>query len=524
MSGFFSKMKIFSGKQIYEADTYTIQKQEISSDVLMERAATQIFNWMHLRMQGAPVKIHLFCGIGNNGGDGIALARHLQEHGYNIGVYVINYSKTRSKDFLINLERLKERKVWPEFLESDCELPAIGKDDIIVDAIFGIGLNRAPDAWVVRLIEHLHSTQAFILSIDIPSGMYTDKGVEDPNAVVKANFVLSFQAPKLTFFLPGTGIYSNQWEVLDIGLDPEYLTEMKTDYELVGKNEVLPMYMPREKFSHKGTFGHVMVVGGSVGKIGAVHLTAQSSLRTGSGLVSAYVPECGLLPLQTNVPEAMVVPDTGEQFLSNIDFDLDGKTIAIGVGMGKETSTVKTFSSFLDQVHTPLVIDADALNILAEHKTLLKKLPKDSVLTPHPKELERLIGKWKDDFEKLKKAKAFSKKYNCILIIKGAHTITLQNGKGYINMTGNPGMATAGSGDVLTGVIAGLMAQGYTSLHAALFGVYLHGRAGDIAVEATGYQALLASDISNAIGKAFIDLFKIPEGPPEAEVSEKENG
>ncbi len=516
-------MKIFSGKQIYEADSYTIQKQEISSDVLMERAATQIFNWIHLRMQGAPVKIHLFCGIGNNGGDGIALARHLQEHGYNIAVYVINYSKTRSKDFLSNLERLKERKVWPEFLESDCELPAIGRDDIIVDAIFGIGLNRAPDKWVVRLIAHLHSTEAFILSIDISSGMFTDKGVVDSKAVVKANFVLSFQAPKLVFFLPSTGIYSNQWEILDIGLDPEYLATTETDYELIGKNEVLPLYIPREKFTHKGTYGHVVVIGGSIGKIGAVHLASQSSLRTGSGLVSAYIPECGLLPLQTNLPEAMVVLDSGEQQLSNIDFAFEGKTVAIGVGMGKDPGTVKTFSEFLDRVNKPMVIDADALNILSEQKSLLKKLPKDSVLTPHPKELERLIGKWKDDFEKLKKAKTFSKKYNCIVIIKGAHTITIYAGVGYINMTGNPGMATAGSGDVLTGIIAGLMAQGYTPINAAIFGVYLHGRAGDIAVEATGYQALLASDICNAIGKAFIDLFKIPEGPPQEEVSEKEN-
>ncbi len=524
MSGFFSKMKIFSGKQIYEADAYTIQKQGISSDALMERAAMQIFNWIHLRMQGAPVKIHLFCGIGNNGGDGIALARHLLEHGYNIGVYVVNYSKTRSKDFLINLERLKARKVWPAFLESDCELPVIGKDDIIVDAIFGIGLNRAPDAWVVRLMEHLHSTQAFILSVDIPSGMYTDKGVVDSNAVIKANFVLSFQAPKLTFFLPGTGIYSNQWEVLDIGLDPEYLLTTETDYELIGKNEVLPLYVPREKFVHKGTFGHVLVIGGSLGKIGAVHLAAKSSLRTGSGLVSVYVPECGLLPLQTNVPEVMVATDSGAHFLSNIDCKLDGKTIAIGVGMGQETATVNALSHFLDQVDSPIVVDADALNILSKKKILLKKLPNDSVLTPHPKELERLIGKWKDDFEKLKKAKAFSKKYHCILVIKGAHTITLHGGKGYINMTGNPGMATAGSGDVLTGVIAGLMAQGYAPLHAAIFGVYLHGRAGDIAVEASGYQALLASDISNAIGKAFIDLFKVPEGPPQAEESQEENG
>ena len=198
-------MKLFTAEQIYAADKFTIEKQEITSDMLMERSAIQLFNWIHTRMQGAQVKIHLFCGIGNNGGDGIAMARHLQEHGYNIAVYVVNYSKTRSKDFLINLDRLKDRKVWPEFLDSDCQYPEIGRDDIIVDAIFGIGLNRPLDTWVVNLIAHLHASEAFILSVDIPSGLYTDRVLEDENNSIKANYVLSFQSPKLIFFLPETG-------------------------------------------------------------------------------------------------------------------------------------------------------------------------------------------------------------------------------------------------------------------------------------------------------------------------------
>ncbi len=508
-------MKLFSKEQIYKADQFTIEKQGITSDALMERAATQIFNWIHLRMQGAPIKIHLFCGIGNNGGDGIALARHLQEHGYHINVYVVNYSKARSKDFLLNLERLKARKVWPEFLESDDPLPQIKKEDIVVDAIFGIGLNRPPANWVVNLIQHLHRSEAFILSVDVPSGLFTDKGVESSNAVVKANYVLSFQAPKLVFFLPETGVFVNQWEILDIGLDPEVLSKTATEYELIGKNEVLPMYLPREKFSHKGTYGHSLIIGGSLGKIGAVHLASKGCLHAGSGLVTAYVPSCGILPLQTNLPEAMVLSDAGQDYIAKIDFDLDVKAVAVGVGLGKEKATVKAFGDFLKKVKTPLVVDADALNILSENESLLQHLPKMAVLTPHPKELERLIGSWEDDFEKLKKAKAFSKKYQCVLVIKGAHTIVVFEGKGFVNTTGNPGMATAGSGDVLTGVITGLLTQGYPALNAAVFGVYLHGRAGDIAVEETGYQALTASGIIDGLGKAFIDLFKVPETPPE---------
>lgn len=504
-------MKLLSAKQIYAADKFTIKKQQIKSEELMERAAVQLFNWLHLRIQGAQVKIHLFCGIGNNGGDGMVLARHLQEHGYNVAVYVVNYSKKRSEDFLINLERLKDRKVWPIFLEEDSALPAIDREEIIVDAIFGIGLNRPPAPWVANLIRHLNESVAFILSVDIPSGLSTNGVPQDKTTVVKANYTLTFQAPKMVFFLPETGIYSNEWEALDIGLDQEFLSGLETDFELVGKNEVLLFYIPREKFSHKGSYGHALMIGGSYGKIGAVHLASRACLFAGSGLVTAYVPKCGYVPLQTNLSEAMVITDVGEAHISKINFEIKPTVIGIGVGMGKEKETVAAFSDFMTKSKTPLVVDADALNILADNKELLSNLPSKAILTPHPKELERLIGPWKDDFDKLKKTKAFSEKYDVIVIIKGAHTITIYGGKGYVNTTGNPGMATGGSGDVLTGILTGLLAQHYEPLKAAIFGVYLHGKAGDKAVEKTGYQALSASNIIDAIGDAFLDLFYVPE-------------
>lgn len=504
-------MKIFTANQIYEADKLTVKKQGITSGELMERAALQIFNWLHLRMQGAQTKIHVFCGIGNNGGDGLVLARHLQEHGYNLEIYVVNYSTKRSKDFLTNLERLKERKVWPEFLEAASDLPQIGREAIIVDAIFGIGLNRAPDSWVIKLFDHLNESGALILSVDIPSGLATDKVPKNENEVIKANYTLSFQVPKLVFFLPETGIYTEQWEVLDIGLDQEFLMQTETDFELIGKNEVLPIYVPREKYSHKGSNGHALIIGGSYGKIGAVHLAAKACLHAGSGLVTAYLPKCGYIPLQSSLPEVMVVTDIADNNISKIDFPISPTVIGVGIGIGQENVTVKAFADFLEKNETPLVVDADGLNILSANKQLLKKLPPQTVLTPHPKELERLIGKWKDDFDKLNKAKAFSKEQNCVLVIKGAHTITIYDEKGYVNTTGNPGMGTGGTGDVLTGIITGLIAQGYDPLQAAVFGVYLHGRAGDIAVNSTGYQALTASGVIDGIGPAFLDLFATPE-------------
>tara|TARA_R110000868_G_scaffold32516_1_gene118201 strand:+ start:15823 stop:17364 length:1542 start_codon:yes stop_codon:yes gene_type:complete len=504
-------MKIFNAQQIYEADKFTIDKQQIASEQLMERAAIQIFNWIHSRMQGAQTKIYLFSGIGNNGGDGLVVARHLQEHGYNVEVYVVNYSEHRSKDFLLNLDRLKEIGVWPNFLSQGSELPTIGKEDIVVDAIFGIGLNREPDPWVIKLMQHLNSSNAFILSIDMPSGLFLERGLNNKDGVIKANYVLTFQVPKLVFFLPETGNFIGHWEILDIGLDQEFLSKSVSAYELIGKSEVLSMYIPREKYSHKGSYGHSLIIGGSYGKIGAVILAAKACLCAGSGLVTAFVPKCGYLPLQTALPEAMVMVDNVETEISNIEFDLAPSVIGIGVGMGTSGATVNGFSKFLTKNKVPLVIDADGLNILSKNPDLFNRIPPKTVLTPHPKELERIIGNWKDDFDKLEKTKEFSKKYDCIVVIKGANTVIIYGGKGYVNTTGNPGMATGGSGDVLTGIITALIAQGYSPLNAAIFGVYIHGKAADIAIENCGFQALIASGIIENIGKAYLDLFHVPE-------------
>ncbi len=511
-------MKIFSKEQIYKGDVLTAEKQNISSADLMERAGEQIFNWIHMRMQGAQVPIHVFCGIGNNGGDGLVLARYLIIHGYNVKTYVINCSDKRSKDFLINYDRIKNvTKKWPELLNCSNDFPEIHPDDIIVDAVFGIGLNRPVDDWVKALFVHFRTTKAFTLSVDIPSGLYTEKAVIDEDAVVWAGYTLSFASPKLVFFLPETAKYTEQWEVLDIGLDPEFLFETITEVDLIGKNEVLPMYKPRDKFSHKGQFGHSLIIGGSYGKIGAVTLSSRAALSSGVGLVSAFVPKCGYTALQSSFPEAMVITDVDDEEISAIKFNIEPTVIGVGMGLGTSTKTTKAFETFLKNNKVPLVIDADGINILSKKKTLLKSLPAQTVLTPHPKELERLIGTWENDFDKLSKVKTFSKKYDVIVVIKGANTITVYEDKLYINTTGNPGLATAGSGDVLTGIITGLISQGYNALSATIFGVYLHGKSADIAVEDFGYQSLIASYVIDYLGEAYIDLFKLPDTPQEDE-------
>jgi ADP-dependent NAD(P)H-hydrate dehydratase / NAD(P)H-hydrate epimerase len=515
-------MKIFSKEQVYEGDKLTAERQKISSTELMERAGIQIFNWLHLRMQGAQVPIRVFCGIGNNGGDGLVLARHLITYGYNVITYVVNCSDKRSKDFLINYDKIKNvTKDWPILIDCENEFPEIDQDDIIVDAVFGIGLNRPANDWVKGLFRHFKNSKAFTLSIDIPSGLYVDKVPEDENGVVWAAYTLSFVTPKLVFFLPETAKYTLQWDVLDIGIDTEYLVNTNTEAELIGKHEVLSMYKQREKFAHKGTYGHSLIVGGSYGKIGAVLLTSRAALSVGSGLITAYIPKCGYNIIQTAFPEAMVITDQDETLISNIDYDIKPSVIGFGIGVGTHKKTLDAFKTFLKNNKTHLVIDADGINILAKNKALLKLLPKQTVLTPHPKELERLIGAWKDDFDKLVIAKAFAKKYKVVLVIKGAHTIIVFKDKLYVNSTGNPGLATAGSGDVLTGIITGLIAQGYTANTAAIFGVYLHGKAADIALEDFGYQSLIASHIIKYLGEAYLDLFKQPEQQPQEQEIEK---
>lgn len=510
-------MKIYSADQIYKAITSTIENNKITSNELMEFAGTQIFDWFHSRMQGAQVPIHIYCGIGNNGGLGLVLGRQLLHHGYNVHVYVANFSDKRTKDFLINYDRIKEFKVWPQLLSSGVEFPEMHKDDIIVDAIFGIGLNRETSDWVKSLIKYINASEAYVVSLDVPSGLYPNHAPEDKEAVIESNYTLTGQAPKLSFFLPETGIYMQQWEAIDVGLDPAYFNTIEAEVELIDKPEALPLYIPREKYAHKGTYGHSLIVGGSYGKMGAVTLASSACLRTGAGLVTAYIPSIGHTILQTSLPEAMVICDESEKNITKIQYNIEPKAIGIGIGMGTDATTVKALKAFLKTNKTPLVIDADALNILATNKTLLKLVPKGSILTPHPKELERLLGEWTDDFDKLEKAKVFSKKYDVIVVIKGANTITVYNDNLYINNTGNPGMATAGSGDVLTGMLTGLISQEYDAINAAVFGVYLHGKSGDIALTGLGYQALTASDIVLNIGEAYLDLFVEPEEKPAAE-------
>ncbi len=502
-------MKIFDIEQLAEADKITAKKQGLKEGELMEREGTLVFNDIHSKLNGAQIPIKIFCGIGNNGGDGLVVGRLLIEHGYQVIVCIVNYSKTRTQDFLLNYDRIKEvSKEWPIQIKGEDDFPELSEKDFIIDAMFGIGLNRPLEKWVGDLVSHINNSKAFIVSIDMPSGMFANKMPEDEAHVIKANVTITFQSPKLIFFLPQAASYIGDLQVLEIGLDREYLSKTPVHNQLIGKPEALLLYQPRTTISHKGDYGHSFIIGGSYGKIGSILLAATAALRTGAGLVTIFSPKCGYNILQTGLPEAMVITDESNEELTNINFEISPYVICFGMGAGTSKKTKEAFTNLLKNTKTPMVIDADGINLLSKEKSLLKELPENTVLTPHPKELERLIGKWKDDFEKLEKVKKFSKKYGVIVVIKGAHTITVFKEDLYINNTGNPGMATAGSGDVLSGVITSLISQKYEPLIAAVLGVYLHGRTGDIMAEKFSYQGLISGDIANNMGLSFLDLFK----------------
>lgn len=500
-------MKILSAKQLKQVNKYTIEKGNLVSSDVMESAASTCFQWIHARLKGNNLPIHVFCGPGNNGGCGLAISRHLKQHGYNVSVYVVNSKKDRTQDFLLNYDRLKEIGLWPEILDADSELPTVTENDMVIDAIFGLGLSRKPAGVFKQVIQHINASNAYVLSIDVPSGMYANKSVDNKEVVIKAYHALTFQTPKLAFLLPENQDFLHSYNVIDIGLDREFIHNMPSNHFLIEKFDILSIYKPRRKFSHKGNYGHSLLIGGSYGKIGAISLAARGALHSGSGLVTAYIPKCGYEILQTTLPEVMVEV-TATDTIEKIDTTINATAIGIGTGLGTSDKTFNAFKDFLKTNKKPLIIDADAINMLAEDNSLLKLIPEESVLTPHPKEFERLVGESKSDFERLEKLQTLAKELNAVVLLKGAHTAIAYKDNLYFNSTGNPALATGGSGDVLTGIITGLLSQSYTALEATLLGVYLHGKTADVAMDDLVFETFTASDIIEYLPNAFKDLFK----------------
>ena len=502
-------MKILPVEKIREADAYTIKHEPIPSTDLMERAAFQAYRWIKKRVDKAH-QIHIFAGIGNNGGDGLVIARLLSKKGYQVKVYAVRYSNKTSQDFQINHDRLKELDTATDISDvmSKQDLPQLGDNDLIVDALFGSGLARPVKGIAAEAIARMNHSAAVTVAVDIPSGLYADTHTNPKDGeVVRADYTLSFQMPKMAFMLPENDRFVGKWHILDIGLSSDYINAAETRTYFMMKRDISPMLHQRRKFDHKGTFGHALLIAGSYGKMGAAILASRACLRSGVGLLHTHIPKVGYEIMQTASPETMLSIDRYDNYFSEVPELAAYNAVGIGPGLGIEKQSQMALKLLIQNYPAPIVFDADALNILAENKTWLPFLPANSVLTPHPKEFERLAGKWSNDFHKLQLLREFCAKFNVHVVLKGAHTAScFPDGNIYFNSSGNPGMATAGSGDVLTGLFLGLLAQGYSPGQAAVIGVYLHGLAGDIGMKKRGVEAMVAGDIIEEIGSAYKKL------------------
>ena len=503
-------MKILTAKQLKETDAATIQHQGITSPELMERAAEQCVEWLEKNIS-IDHKIKIVCGQGNNGGDGLAIARLLIEKQYNIELSVVRYSEKCSEDFLANEDKILEDEITdildictPEQLDIE---KGSNEKIILIDAIFGTGLNKPVEGFVAEVIEKMNVSGYPIIAIDIPSGLFADDNTGNKGKIIKAGHTLSFQMPKLSFMFADNFQYVGDFSILDIGLDERSIEQQSTNNYFITEEIAKTIYTPRQKFSHKGTCGHALLVAGSYGKMGAAVLAAKAGLRAGAGLITTHVPKCGYEIIQTSVPEAMVNIDSNEHFLTdNIHLE-SFNAIGVGPGLGTEKQSQNILKLLIQNSQNPIVLDADALNILSENKTWISFLKAESILTPHPKEFGRLAGNTTTGFDRYALQKEFSIKNKVYVVLKGAHTsVSCPDGTVYFNSTGNPGMATAGSGDVLTGIITGLLAQAYSPKDACMLGVYLHGLAGDIAAKKLSEEAMVAGDIIDNIGAAYLEI------------------
>lgn len=497
-------MKILNVDQIRALDQSTIQHEPIAPINLMERAALAFVDWFVDRFSDAtPTKI--FCGLGNNGGDGLAIARLLLERSYPVEVNVVRHAPRESDDFIHNHRRLKLVTENVRYIEFSRDILAIRHNEVIIDAILGTGLSRPAEGIVKETIAAINRAPATVVSVDIASGLYTDQSNAPDDVIIEPDHTVTFQLPKLAFVLPRNGRYVGEWHTVDIRLYKRYIDLAPTPYYFTQPQEARLLLHKRDRYANKGTFGHALLLVGSHGKMGAAVLAARACLRAGVGLLTVQVPRCGYGILQTTVPEAMCRPD-GHQNVLTGSSEIEGpapsdySTVGIGSGMGKAPETLAMLKKLLPTLTKPMVVDADALNLLSENRELLEQLPKNSILTPHPKEFERLTKKWDDDYQKLDMLREFTKKYGVVVVLKGAYSaIATPGGDVHFNSTGNPGLSTGGTGDVLTGVLTALLAQGYDPVEAAVLGVFMHGLAGDRVAEQRGPIGMIASDVIDAL-------------------------
>ena len=474
----------------------------------MERAAMKFASWF-VRKFDISREVVIFAGPGNNGGDGLAAARLLAERNFRLRVFLLDTGKGLSQDCSINLERLETGgQIKVNRLKNDSGIPELTKDARIIDAVFGSGLTRPVSGLAAEIIRKMNSSGATIISIDIPSGLFgEDNSGNTPDTIVRAKHTITFEFPFLSFFFPENEKYTGNWKAVSIGLHPGAIKETPSDYILTDRETIKNILREKSIFSHKGSNGHALMIAGCYGMMGAAVLANRACLRTGAGLVTAHIPRFGYNIIQTAVPEALVSLDQSDIIFTEVESLDKYSAVGIGPGLNCKSNTSKGVMHLISQVKVPLVLDADALNIISADPERLAALPENTILTPHPGEFDRIAGKQANAYQRHLKQKELSVKHKLIIVLKGRYTmISLPDGRSFINPTGNPGLATGGSGDVLTGIIVSMLAQGYSPEEAAVAGVYIHGLAADIALEDQSYESLLPSDVIEHIGRAFLRI------------------
>ncbi len=497
-------MKIFNTRDIKEIDKLTIENEPVSSVDLMERAAMGCADWIKIHYSKVQPFI-IFTGPGNNGGDGWAIARILTNYGFSaVSVYHLDISPVLSPDTETNRDRLiRQGKVVIKNISGTVDLPVLQSDNVLIDALFGSGLSRPLEGLTAELIAHLNSSGCPIISIDLPSGLMGEEN-HPGNIIIKAQTTLTFQFPKRSFFYAENNRYTGTWHVINIGLHPLAIREKHSEFQYITLDDMAGIIPNRARFSHKGLFGHALLIAGCYGMTGAAILAARSCLRSGTGLLTTHLPGKCYEIAQTAVPESIFSIDKHAEVFSGITNISKYSAVGVGPGLGTSNESTSGLLTLLKSCSIPLVLDADALNILSAHPEYLAQLPENTILTPHPGEFDRLFGKSDDGMKRNRLQIQKSKELKVIIILKGAFSsITLPDGTCCFNSTGNPGMATGGSGDVLTGVILSFLSQRFTPANAAITGTFIHGLAGDLAAEEKGQQSLIASDIIENLSLAF---------------------
>lgn len=504
-------MKIFASNLIREIDSATCEAQKIDSIDLLERAASAVTCEIISRFLPSQ-RIVVVAGPGNNGGDALAVARMLYEQGYKkIEVFLFNVIGKLSHDCdeerkkLITLEGLDFTEIKRDFSP-----PYLGENDVVIDGIFGSGLRQPLQGGFAMLARLINESGAYVISIDVPSGLFGEWNANvSRRDMVHANLTLAFQTPRLSFFFEENADILGEWKLLDIDLDETKMKELPADYMVVEARSVRPLLNKRKPFSGKRDYGSVLLMAGSAGMTGAAVLAARGCMKSGAGLVTVHSARSGMQIVQTAVPVAMFEPDQHENYITNMDIHHTHQAVAVGPGIGSHPRTIDALERLLKTCTAPMVLDADALNCISKRPALLQLLPPQTIITPHLGEFDRLFGEHTNSEDRLKKAIDMASYYNIIIVLKGHYTATIRpTGRVYFNSTGNPGMATAGSGDVLTGVIAAFLAQGYRPEHAATIGAFVHGLAGDLAVDKIGEFGLIASDIADWCGRAIRAIIK----------------